>query len=192
MPSWIELRLGCQGLFRLALFDRSFIGYFDRSRSGVLRSFGLFPLLLPIVLWQVWLSISPPPSLVAFVLGKTVASAFNWVLFPFLILAAGRLLERENEAPGAIALYNWTNVLWVMLQIPPTLAVVLGVSTDIAQMLGLALLLASLVIEGFMFAVVLRIAPWHAAVLTILDLLLSALLIWPLGDWLACLTPGVS
>jgi hypothetical protein len=192
MPSWIELRLGCQGLFRLALFDRSFIGYFDRSRSGVLRSFGLFPLLLPIVLFQVWLSIPPPPSLLLFVLGKTVASAFNWVLFPFLILAAGRVLERESEAPGAIALYNWTNVLWVVLQIPPTLAVTLGVSTDIAQMLGLALLLASLVIEGFMFAVVLRIAPWHAAVLTILDLLLSALLIWPLGDWLALLTPGAS
>jgi hypothetical protein len=192
MPSWIELRLGCQGLFRLALFDRSFIGYFDRSRSGVLRSFGLFPLLLPVVLFQVWLSIPPPPSLLLFVLGKTVASAFNWVLFPFLILAAGRLLEREREAPGAIALYNWTNVLWVVLQIPPTLAVVLGVSTDIAQMVGLALLLASLVIEGFMFAVVLRIAPWHAAILTILDLLLSALLIWPLGDWLAGLTPAAS
>jgi hypothetical protein len=192
MPSWIEFRLGCQGLYRLALFDRSFIGYFDRSRSGVLRSFGLFPLLLPIVLFQVWLSIPPPPSLVLFVLGKTVASAFNWVLFPFLILAAGRLLERENEAPGAIALYNWTNVLWVVLQIPSTLAGVLGVSTDIAQLLGLALLLASLVIEGFMFAVALRIAPWHAAVLVILDLLLSALLIWPLGDWLAGLTPAAS
>lgn len=190
MPSWIEFRLGCQGLYRLALFDRSFIGYFDRSRSGVLRSFGLFPLLLPIVLWQVWLSMPPPPSLLEFILGKTVASAFNWVLFPFVILTAGRLLDRENEAPGAIALYNWTNVLWVVLQVPATLAMVLGISTDIVQLLGLALLLASLVIEGFMFAVVLRVAPWHAAILVILDLLLSALLIWPLGDWLAGLTPG--
>jgi len=192
MPSWIEFRLGCQGLYRLALFDRSFIGCFDRSRSGVLRSFGLFPLLMPIVLWQIWLSMPPPPSLLLFVLGKTVASAFNWILFPFVILTAGRLLDRESEAPGAIALYNWTNVLWAVLQVPSTLAVVLGVSSDIAQLLGLALLLASLVIEGFMFTVALRIALWHAAVLVILDLLLSVLLIWPLGDWLAWLTPGAS
>ena len=192
MPSWIELRLGCQGLYRLALFDRSFIGHFDRSKAGVLRSFGLFPLLLPIVLWQIWLSMPPPPSLLLFVAGKSVASAFNWILFPFVILTAGRLLEREGEAPGAIALYNWTNVLWAVLQVPATLAVVLGVSPGTSQLLGLALLLASLVIEGFMFAVALRIAPWHAAVLTILDLLLSALVIWPLGDWLAGLTPGAS
>lgn len=192
MPSWIELRLGCQGLYRLALFDRSFIGYFDRSKAGVLRSFGLFPLLLPIVLWQIWLSMPPPPSLVLFVLGKSVASAYNWILFPFVILTAARLLDRESEAPGAIALYNWTNVLWAVLQVPATLAVVLGVSPDIAQMLGLALLLASLVIEGFMFTIALRLAPWHAAVLVTLDLLLSALLIWPLGDWLAGLTARAS
>ena len=46
MPSWIELRLGCKGLYRLALFDRSFLGFFDRSAAGVLRSFRLFLLLL--------------------------------------------------------------------------------------------------------------------------------------------------
>jgi hypothetical protein len=186
MPSWIEIRLGLQGLCRLALFDRSFSRFFDRSTAGILRSFGLLLLLLPIVLWQVWLtSEQPVDSLGRFLAGKSVAYAYNWLLFPFLILLAARFLERDAEAPGCIAIYNWTNVLWVALQMPTTLAIALGLSVDAAQMLGLALLIASLVIEGFMFAVALRVVLWQAAALVALDLLLSVMVIWPLGDWLS-------
>ena len=52
---------------------------------------------------------------------------------PRPILTAARLLDRESEAPGAIALYNWTNVLWVVLQVPATLMVVLGVSVSLVS-----------------------------------------------------------
>jgi hypothetical protein len=191
MPNWIEFRLGCQGLIRLALFDRNFPGYFDRSTAGVLRSFGLFLPLLPLVLLQVWLgAVPPPPSLLLFLAAKSVASAYNWILFPFLILTAARILDRQNEAPGAIAIYNWANVLWLVLQMPLTFAVVVGVPADIVQLVWAALLVASLVIEGFMFTVVMRLAPWHAAALVVLDFLLTALLIWPMGDWLGGVTVG--
>jgi hypothetical protein len=186
MPSWIEFRLGCRGLYRLALFDRSFLGFFDRSTAGVLRSFGLFLLLLPIVLWQVWLTDSRPiDNLFLFLAGKSVAYAYNWLLFPFLIVYAARILDRAAEAPACIAIYNWTNVLWVALQMPTTLVVALGASVNAAQLLGLALLIASLVIEGFMFVVALRLVLWHAAALVALDFLLSLMLIWPLADWLS-------
>jgi len=191
MPSWIEFRLGCRGLYRLALFDRSFAEFFDRSTAGVLRSFGLFLPLLPMVLLQVWLgAVPPPPSLLLFLAAKSVASAYNWILFPFLILTAARILDRENEAPGAIAIYNWANVLWLVLQTPLTFAVVVGIPADIVQLVWIALLIASLVIEGSMFTVVLRPSPWHAAALVVLDFLLTALLIWPMGDWLGGVTVG--
>jgi len=186
MPSWIELRLGCQGLFRLALFDRSFLGFFDRSAAGVVRSFGLFLLLLPIVLWQLWLTNDQPiDNLILFLAGRSVAYAYNWLLFPFLIVFATRFLGREAEAPGCIAIYNWTNALWVALQMPTTLVIALGVPVNVAQLLGLALLFASLAIEGFMFLVALRLVLWQAAALVALDFLLSLVVIWPMGDWLS-------
>jgi hypothetical protein len=186
MPSWIEFRLGCRGLYRLALFDRSFTGFFDRSTAGVLRSFGLFLLLLPIVLWQVWLTNEPPAdNPVLFLAGRSVAYAYNWILFPFLIVFAARFLERDAEAAGCVAIYNWTNVLWVALQMPTTLIIGLGVSVTAAQLLGLALLIASVVIEGFMFLVVLRLVLWQAGALVALDFLLSLMVIWPMGDWLS-------
>ena len=185
MPSWIELRLGCKGLYRLALFDRSFLDFFDRSTAGVLRSFGLFLLLLPIVLWQVWITNDLPiDNLFLFLAGRSVAYAYNWILFPFLIVFAARYLDRDAEAAGCIAIYNWTTVLWVALQMPTTLVIALGVPVNVAQLLWLALLVASLVIEGFMFVVVLRLVLWQAAALVALDFLLSLMVIWPMGDWL--------
>lgn len=185
MPSWIEFRLGCRGLYRLALFDRSFVDFFDRSTAGVLRSFGLFLLLLPIVLWQVWITNDLPiDNLFLFLAGRSVAYAYNWILFPFLIVFAARYLDRDAEAAGCIAIYNWTSVLWVALQMPTTLIIALGVPVNVAQLLGLALLVASLVIEGFMFAAVLRLVLWQAGVLVALDFLLSLMVIWPMGDWL--------
>jgi hypothetical protein len=66
-----------------------------------------------------------------------------------------------------------------------TLIIALGVSLNVAQLLGLALLVASLVIEGFMLLVALRLALWQAAALVALDFLLSLMVIWPLGDWLS-------
>jgi len=186
MPSWIEFRLAVQGLYRLALFDRSFLDFFDRSTAGVLRSFGLFLLLLPIVLWQVWVTNDQAiDNLFVFLAGRSVAYAYNWILFPFLVLFAARYLDRDAEAAGCIAIYNWTSVLWVALQMPTTLVMALGVPVNVAQLLGLALLVASLVIEGFMFMVVLRLVMWQAAALVVLDFLLSLMVIWPLGDWLS-------
>jgi hypothetical protein len=186
MPSWIEFRLAAKGLYRLALFDRSFLDFFDRSTAGVLRSFGLFLLLLPIVLWQVWMTYDQPiDNLFLFLAGRSVASAYNWILFPFLIVFAARYLDRDAEAAGGIAIYNWTNVLWIALQMPTTLALVLGVPVNVAQLLWLALLVASFVIEGFMFVVVLRLVLWQAAALVALDFLLSLLVIWPMADWLS-------
>jgi hypothetical protein len=186
MPSWIEFRLAVQGLYRLALFDRSFLNFFDRSTAGVLRSFGLFLLLLPIVLWQVWITYDQPiDNLFLFFAGRSVAYAYNWILFPFLMLFAARYLDRDAEAPGCIAIYNWTSVLWAALQMPTTLIIALGVPINVAQLMWLALLVASLVIEGFMFVVVLRLVLWQAAALVALDFLFSLMVIWPMGDWLS-------
>lgn len=191
MPSWIEFRLGCQGLYRLALFNRGFLGYFDRSTAGALRSFGLALPILPLFLWLVWLNLDRPvPSMLLYLAAKTVGYAYGWILFPFIILNAGRLLHRDSEAVGCITIYNWTSVLWLALQLPVTALGALGLASDVTGLLNLVLFIATLVIEGFLFVVVLRLATWQAALLVAVDVILSQGLIWPMTDWLAGISPG--
>jgi len=185
MPSWIEFRLGCQGLYRLAFLNRGFLGYFDRSSAGAVRSFGLALPLLPLFLWLVWLNLEQPlPSVGLYLTAKTVGYAYSWILFPFVILAAAQMLHRNQEAAGCITIYNWTSVLWMFLQLPVSLMVALAIAPDMAKLLHLALFVASLIIEGFLFIATLRVVLWQAAALVAIDLVLSQAVIWPISEWL--------
>jgi hypothetical protein len=188
MPSWTEFRLGCQGLYRLARFDRNFLRYFDRSVGGVLRSFGLAVLLLPLFLWQVWLGIDQSvPSPALFLFAKGVGYVYGWILFPFVVLAAARLLDRSADGPGCIAIYNWSSVLWMVLQLPLVALVALGVGKDLVALLNLLIFGASIAIEGFFIMVCLRIAIWQAAILVVIDVAIVEILIWPVATKLGCM-----
>jgi hypothetical protein len=185
MPSWTEFRLSCQGLYRLVLFDRGFLSCFDRSAAGALRSFGLALPLTPLFLWFVWLNTDQPmPSIGLYLTAKGIAYAYSWILFPFVILISARLLDRENEGPGCVAIYNWLNVLWMALQLPTVAFAVLDLAPNLAALLNLAIFIASLVIEGFLFIVALRLVLWQAAALVVIDVVLGQVLIWPISDWL--------
>jgi hypothetical protein len=184
MPSWIEFRLGCQGLYRLARFDRNFLGYFDRSTAGVLRSFGLLVPLTPLFLALVWADHDQSiPSAGLYLSAKALAYVYNWILLPFVILTAGRLLDRGNDAPGCIAVYNWASVLWIALQLPATALVLVG-APGLAHVLGLAIFAVSLAVEGFLFVAAMRIALWQAASLVAIDVVLTQAVIWPISEWL--------
>lgn len=191
MPNWTEFRLGCRGLLKLALFDRSYARYFDRSAAGAWRSFGLALPLLPLFLWQIWLGIDETvPSAAVFLTAKTVGYAYAWILFPFVILAAARLLDRQAEGPGCIAIYNWANLLWTVLQAPSILLSTLGIAPDLTGALNLAVFAASLAIEYFLLMTCLRLLLWQAAGLVIIDVILGQVLIWPISTKLGCAPLG--
>ncbi|MEZ5831331.1 MAG: hypothetical protein R3D05_09120 [Dongiaceae bacterium] len=186
MPSWLEFRLACRGLYRLALLDRSFLGCFDRSVAGALRSFGLFLPLLPVTLWQIWIGLNQPVSSIGlFLAAKAVGYAYGWILFPFVLLLTGQFLDRDSEAPGCIAIYNWLSVLWAVLQMPSSIADLFGVAQDVGGLLNLAIFVASLVIEGFLFVVAMRLVIWQAVALVAIDVVIGQFVIWPLSDWLS-------
>jgi len=191
MPSWIEFRLACQGLYRLALLDRGFLGCFDRSTAGALRSFGLLVPLLPIFMGMVWLNIDQSvPSIGLYLAAKALAYVYGWLVFPFAILFAARLLDHDKDGPGCIAVYNWASVLWMVLQLPTTILDVLDIAPDLAWLLNLAVFVASLVIEGFLFVVSLRVVLWQAAALVAIDVVLNQVVLWPVSDWLGGVLPG--
>jgi hypothetical protein len=191
MPSWIEFRLACQGLYRLALLDRGFLRYFDLSAKGALRSFRLAVPLFPIALWQIWLSIDETvPSAALFMFAKSIGYAYGWILFPFVILFAARLTDRHAEAPGCIAVYNWSSLLWAVLQLPILILATLGIAPDLTALLNLAMFVASIVIEGFFLMACLRIALWQAAILVVIDVVLGQGVIWPISTKLGCMPLG--
>lgn len=187
MPSGIEFRLALRGLLLLARFDETFLRYFDRSAAGALRSFWLALLILPYFLLQLWLdidqSVIAPLQCVA---ARSVGYAYGWILFPLVLLSVGRVLEREREAPGCIAVYNWTSLLWIVLHLPATLLGGLNPDSQLALGLSLLALAASVAIEGFLLMKCLRILLWQAAALVAVDLALSFFLVIPIFDALGC------
>lgn len=187
MPSWTEFRLGCRGLFLLARFDAAFLRYFDRTAAGALRSFWLALFILPYFLFQLWLDIDETvPSAALCVVSRSVGYAYGWILFPFVILIAGRMLEREQEAPGCVAVYNWTSLIWIALQLPAEFVGLVAPQADLANGLSLAALFASVAIEGFMFMRCLRILLWQAAALVAIDVFLSYFVVIPMFHTLGC------
>jgi hypothetical protein len=181
MISGIEFRLACRGLLLLARFDDGFQRYFDRSRAGALRSFWLALLILPYFLFQLWLEIDQTiPNGALYAAARGVGYAYGWIVFPLVILAAGRVLQREKEAPGCIAVYNWTILLWIVLQLPAEIAAGLDPKSGLATGLGLLALFANVLIEGFMLWRCLRILLWQAAALVAIDVMLTHFVIVPL------------
>ena len=175
-----EFRLGCRGLAYLARFDGQFPRFFDRSPAGALRSFQLALLVLPFYLVQFWLEIDVTvPDGAQYLAGRMVGYAFNWISFPLILLFAGRLIERDDDMAGCITIYNWLSLLWVVFQLPLLLLFAIDRDSSIATVLSYMFLLYSIVLEGFVFVRALRIAAWQAAILVVVDVVLSIYVIGP-------------
>jgi hypothetical protein len=180
MISWVELRLACRGLLLLARFDKQFLRYFDRSATGALRSFRLALVLLPVAWVMYWLDIDPSvPNTAVYLVARTVGYAYSWILFPMVILSVARLFDRDAEAPGCVAIYNWLSLLWVTLQIPISLLFAIYPNSGAAAVLSIAALLYSALVEGFFLIHAFRIHAWQAAILVIIDVALSIYVITP-------------
>lgn len=180
MISWLELRLGCRGLAHLARFDGQFLRFFDRSTAGALRSFQLALLVLPFYLVQFWLEVDASvPDAMQYFAGRMVGYAFNWISFPLILLFSGRLLERDADMPGCIAMYNWLSLLWVAFQLPLLVLFAIDRDSTAAIALSYLFLLYSIVLEGFLFMRALRIPAWQAAIMVVVDVVLNIYVIGP-------------
>ena len=174
MIGGVEFRLGCRGLLYLARFDAQFLRHFDRSPAGALRSFWLALPILPFALFVYWREMDEAvPSAALYMTARCVGYAYSWILFPMIILIAGRLLGRDAEAPATIAVYNWFSLIWVALQAPVAILFAINPTSAMAALLGIGALIYSIVVEVFLLARCLRIQMWQSAILVAIDLALS-------------------
>ena len=171
MPSWIEFRLAVQGLLRLARFNPDFPRFFDRSASGALRSFWLILPVYPFHLFQLWAAglTAQVDDAMQFYLAMSVGFVIRWLVPPMLIAWLAPMIGRDAEMPGCITVYNWANLLSVVISIPLVLLNLAGVSGEALSIPGSLVVLIALVWEVFLLIHILRIPLWQAAVATAAD-----------------------
>jgi hypothetical protein len=175
MPSWAEALAAIQGIKRLIRFDAGFVAWFDRSSRGALRSFGLMLPIFPCVLVYLFLGANLRPELGGIHLVAVTLTYYvlSWILLPLLLIALGRLLERESQAIGTITFCNWFSAFLVVGVLPLHLLAVAFADNDIVSFAIFFVVIASLVLEAFAFRVLLGFGYTGAILLTIFDYILS-------------------
>jgi hypothetical protein len=176
------------GAWRLAHFDLQGTVYFDRTREGALRSFWVAGILLPPYAVLVLLHLAERPAMVdwpALLLIHTLGYVIAWTAFPVAMSWVSRVLDRDQEFFGYLAMYNWAQILTII----PVLAVTamrVGnmLPESVVELLGLAVDLGILVYGWFIARAGLRIGPFSAIGVVALDVLLSQL-VWEITDSLA-------
>ena len=188
MLSLREASYALFGAWRLAHFDLQGTAYFDRSAEGALRSFWAAALLLPAYAVMVLLHLSEnPPALgwsgLTLVYGASYA--VGWTAFPVVMLWLVRLLDREEDYFGYIAMYNWSQLLITVVTLPMA-AIRSGqlLPAPLVGFLGVVVEFAMLAYLWFIVRAGLRIGPAAAIGVVLTDLALSVL-IWSVADHLA-------
>ena len=176
------------GAWRLAHFDLQGTVYFDRSREGALRSFWVAAILVPPYAVLVLLHLAEQPIAVswpALIVIHTLGYVIAWTAFPVAMSWVSRVLDRDQEFFGYLAMYNWAQVLTIV----PVLAITAmrvgnTLPQSVMELLGLTVDLGILVYGWFIARAGLRIGPFSAIGIVALDVLLSQL-IWEITDSVA-------
>jgi hypothetical protein len=180
------------GAWRLAHLDAQGAAYFDRTPEGALRSFWAAALLLPAyaVLTLLHLADHPPaldwPSLV---LIHGIGYVVGWTAFPVAMIWIVRLMDHEQEYFGYLAMYNWSQVLVVLVALPMA-ALRSGplLPEPLLSALGLAVDVAIMIYLWFIARAGLGVGPFAAIGVVVTDLTIS-ILIWAVTDWLSGVQP---
>lgn len=175
MPSWAEASAAWEGLKRLLRFDPAFVQWFDRSAAGALRSFGLALPVLPCFLILSFLGMTLRPEIGVLQVVGAMASAYvlGWVMFPLLLIAIGRGIEREGHAIATIGFYNWFSTYYAVIITVFYIFTVIGLLDTVATPLFYLIRLASLVFEVFALRVLMGVGFGGAILLTVLDFVLG-------------------
>jgi hypothetical protein len=169
------------GAWRLAHFDLQGTAYFDRSREGALRSFWAAAILLPAYAVLVLMHLADRPVAFgwpALILVYGIGYIIAWTAFPVAMLWVARLIGREEEYFGYLAMYNWVQVLITVVVLPIAALKAGRLLPDPALgFLGLGVNLAVLAYLWFVARAGLRIGPFVSIGVVALDHVLSEL-IW--------------
>lgn len=165
------------GAGRLARFEADGMAFFDVSANGAMRSF--YAALIVAPFYGILLAMRfPMDRLGAGALRYTVVEIItyvvSWVAFPVIMASLAKFIEREEKYPGFIVAYNWASVLQNALYISVSVLAASGaISGEIANVLGIGVLIVVLIYSWFVATTALDLGAVTAAGVVILDLVLS-------------------
>jgi hypothetical protein len=180
MPSLREVLLRLYGAWRLVCRDPRAMDWFDRSITGVVRSFWAGAICYPgfLLLQVVQINAAQAgAALPRFLVVSTIFYVIGWTAYPLSALPFCRWIATEERALGFIAAYNWAQVLQTALVL-----VVTGFGAlHLVPPYGLAYVetvayLAILVYEWFIARIALGAGGGPATALVLLDVVLTAFL----------------
>jgi len=180
VPGLSEILRALYGAYRLARFDAAGLTFLDATPGGFWKSFFAAVLVAPLyaVLLAVRLRADLPDVTVArFLAIESIAYVIGWVLFPLVMAAVARLIDRERHYIRYIVAYNWASVWQNAIYLPVAILAVAGTLTGGAGgLLALGALVVVLVYAWFVARTALDIPGPLAVPLVALDVVLGVML----------------
>lgn len=175
MPNWEEAQAAILGLKRLLRFDPGFSQWFDRSPAGARRSFLLAIPVLPcfLILCFFGLTLRPEAGFVEVAGAMAASYVLGWVMFPLLLIVIGQAIDRESQAIGSIAFYNWFGAFYAFFITAIYILAVIGLFGGAAGIVFYLVRIASLAFEIFALRVLMGVGFGGGILLTLLDFVLG-------------------
>jgi hypothetical protein len=165
------------GAFRLALFDKEGLRYFEATVDGFWRSFFAAILVAPLYAVMMALRAAEIDAGTSGLILDGLAYVVNWLAFPVVMLSMVRVLDREGRYLGYIVAYNWAAVLQNAVYLPIAILILTGIlPTEAGGFLSLLALGWVLLYSGYIAHVGLNITPLAAGGIVAVDLLLGVII----------------
>jgi len=175
-----DIALSLYGAIQFARLDRSAIQYFENTPEAFWRSFQAAIVTLPAyILLQLInfadVPVSDGPIRIFFV--ESCAYIVAWVLFPLIMTTISDALQRGDKYYRFIVAWNWAIVPQVFLYLALTALASSGtLPVSMAAFLGICVLAAVLLYQGFIATFMLDIRPSAAAMIVVVDFAIALLL----------------
>jgi hypothetical protein len=174
IPTLSEARRALDGLWHLAREGAPALRFFDRSREGLLRSFGAGVLAAPFYALSIALDQPAAADWLQLVLIEGLGYVILWLAFPLALHPIAARLGRAAEWGDFVIAMNWTSALIIAVNLPMTLLQVSPAVPGELVILSFALLLAvSLAFEWFLARQLLKLGVAAASGVVMLDFALS-------------------
>jgi hypothetical protein len=174
---WAEVKLALAGCWRLARADPGGLAYFDRTLDGFWRSFRAAFLAYPLYLLLLTMRVSTLEWHVAggwrILAVETIAYIIGWVAFPLAVLGLVERIGRDNRFFDFMVAYNWSQLPESALFTVIGLAAETGALGAAADGFFTVATLAVIVYEWFIARVALDASRGVAALVVVIDLVLS-------------------
>jgi hypothetical protein len=175
-----EVSYALYGAWRLARLDPAGLGFFDRSREGLIRSFRaaiiVYPFFLLLLVLRVEDTAWQQAGAARVILIETIGYVISWTAYPLATLQLARFLDRTERWPGFIVVYNWSQILQTVLFLAAAALAASGVlPAGLGRNLLLLATIAILLYEWYIARVALDVPGTAATVAVLIDLVIGVL-----------------